>query len=1186
VDTSISLRSRCVWIATLLALVCAPVAFGQAPTLSKAFAPTTIGPGSTAALNFIVTNPSSSPVRNVAFSDTLPAGMTIAPGASTDCANATLGAPEGGSTISFSSTGLPASNTCTVRVNVTAAAAGTYNNTSSAITSDNGSGGTASASLTVNADRPGFSKTFSPDSVFFNGRSRLTFNIDNSASSVQRFQFIFSDNLPAGVTVASPANASNSCGGTLSAAAGSSSISLSPAGGPLVIIPAGGSCSVGVDVIGGSVGTHVNVSGDLTSNTNSGFNQSSGLASDTLTVSIQRLSIEKSFTDDPVLPGGAVNLRFTIRNLDRRSSASNIAFSDDLDAALSGLAAVSLPSNPCGSGSSITGSSVISLTGGNLSAEGSCTFDVGLAVPSGAAPGTYTNTTDAVSGDVGGSPTTGNAASDDLFVITAPVLTKSYVDDPVGAGDTVTLEFSITNPSSTDPMTDIAFDDTFDDVIESASSVPGNDLCGVGSSSNFIPRIDSTTGNTPARFFVSGGSLAAGATCTFSLVLDLSQDVPSGSFENVTSDVTATYQGVTVSGPPASDTLEIVAGVQLQKEFLNDPVAAGSTVVLRFTLALAEASPGSASGIAFTDNLSAVIPGLVATGLPMSACGGSIDGTGTLSFSGGSLNPAEECDVDVTLQVPASADPGSYPNTTSSVVSTVLGVDSTQVPAVDELDVAGLTLTKTAIGSPVRPGGTVTFSFTVANVSPGTAITDIQFSDNIDAALDGMSWDNTGFPMNDVCGSGSVLLVGGGGNSTLTLLAGGLTAGTSCTFQADAVVPLSAADAGYENTTGSVFATVSGSTAAFPGAQAAFDVVSEFLVLEKEFLDDPVAPGGTVELQFTLTNTDTVNPVTGLAFTDDLEAALSGLVSISGTQNDVCGTGSTLSGTSTLTLAGGSLPAGRGCVFSATLQVPNDVLLGESAFNQTSQVTGDIGGTSVFGQAAEDTLVIDFVDFSKAFSGDASPSGTVDLTFTIQNLDSSNGISQLEFSDDLDAVLSGLVSVSGTQTGVCGASSTFSGTSVLELTDGSLLPGGSCTFGVTLSVPASAGAGSYANETSDLFQNGLRVADRATAVLTVIADVDADDDGVDDAIDACPNTVVPEGVPTQTLGTNRFALVDGDFTFDTKAPNGNGPQATFTLEDTKGCSCEQIIEILELGSGHTKKGCSLGAMRDFVELVN
>ncbi|MCP4900321.1 MAG: hypothetical protein GY906_25415, partial [bacterium] len=42
---------------------------------------------------------------------------------------------------------------------------------------------------------------------------------------------------------------------------------------------------------------------------------------------------------------------------------------------------------------------------------------------------------------------------------------------------------------------------------------------------------------------------------------------------------------------------------------------------------------------------------------------------------------------------------------------------------------------------------------------------------------------------------------------------------------------------------------------------------------------------------------------------------------------------------------------------------------------------------------------------------------------------------------------------------------------------------------------------------------------------------------------------------------------------------------TFTTTDTGGCSCEQIVEEEGLGNGHTKFGCSLGAMRNWIEAI-
>jgi hypothetical protein len=86
-------------------------------------------------------------------------------------------------------------------------------------------------------------------------------------------------------------------------------------------------------------------------------------------------------------------------------------------------------------------------------------------------------------------------------------------------------------------------------------------------------------------------------------------------------------------------------------------------------------------------------------------------------------------------------------------------------------------------------------------------------------------------------------------------------------------------------------------------------------------------------------------------------------------------------------------------------------------------------------------------------------------------------------------------------------------------------------------------------------------------------------------MDSCPATVIPESVPSVRLGTNSWALVDGDGYFDTTTPNGKPPKRSYSLQDTAGCSCEQIIEALHLGEGHQKFGCSNGAMENWIEQV-
>ena len=89
---------------------------------------------------------------------------------------------------------------------------------------------------------------------------------------------------------------------------------------------------------------------------------------------------------------------------------------------------------------------------------------------------------------------------------------------------------------------------------------------------------------------------------------------------------------------------------------------------------------------------------------------------------------------------------------------------------------------------------------------------------------------------------------------------------------------------------------------------------------------------------------------------------------------------------------------------------------------------------------------------------------------------------------------------------------------------------------------------------------------------------DVDDDGVNDDADICPATMIPESVPTRRLGFLRYALTDGDFTFDTRTFHGRPPWFSFTTTDTGGCSCEQIIDAWGLRSRHTKYGCGVGVM--------
>src|SRR5262249_37332133 len=147
----------------------------------KGFGASTIPLNGTTTLTFTITNPNSTTMLSgVGFTDSLPTGLQVAatPGASTSCGG-TFTPAAGDTTLSFSGGSIAPSGTCTVSVNVTGTTVGVKNNTSGNVISTNGgTGNTASASITVVAP-PSISKGFGAGTIPLNGTTTLTFTIMN-----------------------------------------------------------------------------------------------------------------------------------------------------------------------------------------------------------------------------------------------------------------------------------------------------------------------------------------------------------------------------------------------------------------------------------------------------------------------------------------------------------------------------------------------------------------------------------------------------------------------------------------------------------------------------------------------------------------------------------------------------------------------------------------------------------------------------------------------------------------------------------------------------------------------------------------------------------------------------------------------------------------------------------------------
>ncbi len=951
------------------------------PDFTKVFSPDPIGPGSASMLTFTIDNSGEgTPVSAMAFTDVLPAGVTLAsPAFVSNTCGGTLTAPNGGTTVSLTGGMLGAGAKCTIVVNVTGSTAGVHMNVSGDLISSAGNSGTAAADLEVTIDLPGFIKSFSPAAVEFGGRSTLTFIIDNTANPAVVPNLDFTDVLPANMVVASPANKATTCGTTtipptLTAIPGSSTITLDADG--TVGFPAVGAmslCTVTVDVVGNAVGLLGNVTELLAEFV------SAGKAAAVLEVTpfVDLLTLEKEFTDDPTAPGGTATLEFTVTNRSRDDAATGITFTDDLEATLTGLTPTlpPTPDPPCGAGSMLSFSmGDLTLTGGNLAAEASCTFTVSLTVPGGAVPGTYPNSAGPVSGDVGGSPETGNTATDKLFVVGFPILTKEFTDDPVGTGGTVTLEFTITNSLTTSALSDIEFLD------ELTSGGSGGSDASIGvspSSGGFLPfpvsvglppSPDPPCGPSSSLALVSagtdrqaleltGGSLAPagfpGDSCTFTVTVDIPEDLPAGTYNNSTEEIFAAladFGGTpTVEGPGARDSIVVVAAPQLAKEFTNDPVLPGGTVTLEFTFQNLDPD-NAASAIAFTDDLGDALAGLTLTSVDANTCGGTVSGVGTdmFGYSGGTLAAEAECTITLTLTVPGGV-AGTFNNETSVVTATVLGETASAPKASDDLIVTPLTFTKEFTNDPAALGGTVTLLFTLAlDASASGAVTGIFFTDNLAAVVPGTP--------DLMVASLDVNTCGGSESGTPTFIiytGGSLSPGTSCTISFTLDVPALAESGTFNNVTSSLGSSLGTQP---PAVDAVTVAEPPSLGLTKEFIDDPTPAGGVVTLQFTI-GFDGLSPATGIGFTDDLDAALTDLVALGLPKSNVCGTGSELSGTSVLTLTGGSLSPGGSCTFTASLLVPVDAPPGLH-INTTSSITGMSNAMPVTGDPASDGLEV------------------------------------------------------------------------------------------------------------------------------------------------------------------------------------------------------------------------------------
>ncbi|MFY9557090.1 MAG: HYR domain-containing protein [Blastocatellia bacterium] len=845
--------------------------------IAKSFDAATIPLNGTSVLTFTITNPNTTlALTGVAFSDTLPAGLTVPTSGPTAVCGGSLSttAPD---IISFTGGTLAASANCQVTVTVTGATAGVKNNTSGNVTSnETGQGNTASASITVVAP-PSIAKSFNPTNIPLNATSTLTFTITNPNSTVGLTGVGFTDVLPAGLTVAT-SGPTSTCGGSLTTT-NPSTITLTGAS-----IAASGTCMFSVTVTGTTAGVKNNTTGAVTS-TNGGTGNTASAMISVATAP----SVNKAFGASSVLLGGTTSLTFTVSNPNTAVDLTNISFTDTLPAGIT--VASSGPTSTCGGTLTTTAPSTITFSGGSLLATGMCQFGVTV---TGSTTGVWNNTTGPVSSAESGAGATSNTAT--LTVIGPPSISKAFDAATIPVGGTSVLTFTISNPNTTTALTGVAFTDTLPAGLTVPTSGP-TAVCG-----------GTLTTTAPNTISFSGGSIAASSNCQIMVTVT---GATAGVKNNVSGNVSAANGG---TGNTASANITVVAPPSIAKSFNPTNIALNGTSTLTFTITNPNTTVGL-TGVGFTDTLPAGLT--VATSGPTPTCGGSLTTTNpsTITLTGASIAASGTCMFSVTV---TGTTAGVKNNTTGNVTSTNGGTGNTASATITVATPP--TISKAFGASSVLLGGTTSLTFTLANANASLGLTGIAFTDTLPAGITVASSGPT-----PACG-GSVTTTA---PSTITFSGGSLAASGNCQFS----VTVTGSTTGvWNNTTGPISSNESGTGAT--SNTATLTVIGPPSI-SKAFDAATIPVGGTSVLTFTVSNPNTTTTLTGVAFSDTLPTGLT--VPTSG-PTAVCGGTLTTTAPNTISFTGGSIASSSNCLITvtvtgATAGVKNNVSDNVSASN-------------------------------------------------------------------------------------------------------------------------------------------------------------------------------------------------------------------------------------------------------------
>ena len=408
---------------------------------------------------------------------------------------------------------------------------------------------------------------------------------------------------------------------------------------------------------------------------------------------LARLSVTKTGSPDPVVPGENVTWTIVVRN-DGPNPATGIT----LDDSMSNNSFVSVSGADCPD--AVAGATTISCTIPDLASGATRTVTVVASTPPSLADGALVSDTVTVDANEYDDDTTNDSAT--ARVTARPVadlsITKTDDVDPVRPGDTIGYTITVTNPGPSDARNVRVVDSPDAQTTPTAITSPDTTDCSLVSRSCTIPVL--AAGDTATvRFEATARTTASGTTTNTARVRTDAID------PNADNDVTSETTTVT----PLAD-------IGVTKTTVDAPLVAGETV--RYTVRVTNAGPSTAADVTVTDALPAGL-----TLVSAAPTQGSCSGTSTITCSLGSVAAGAAVDVTVTALVGADRSGQTIVNTASATTSTdepAGGGDANSGSTSDTVEnVADLRIVKELLqGNPVIAGTDFDFTITVTNDGP------------------------------------------------------------------------------------------------------------------------------------------------------------------------------------------------------------------------------------------------------------------------------------------------------------------------------------------------------------------------------------------------------------------------------------------------------------------------------------